>query len=62
MSPAVYATVDARIGGINIAKLALHSSIILSLWYLRRAVLEAIMPAQLSESWRCSPSFWSGRA
>ena len=45
MSPAVYATVDARIGGINIAKLALHSSVILSLWYLRRAVLEAIMPA-----------------
>ena len=45
MSPAVYAAVDAAIGGINITKLALHSSVIVSLWYLRRAVLEAIMPA-----------------
>ena len=45
MSPAVYAAVDARIGGINLAKLALHTSMIVGLWYLRRAVLEAIMPA-----------------
>jgi hypothetical protein len=45
MSPEVYATVDHRIGGINLANLALHSSMIFSLWYLRRAVLEAIVPA-----------------
>ncbi|MDF9752760.1 hypothetical protein [Arthrobacter sp. ES3-54] len=45
MSPAVYAAVDAHIGGINLAKLALHSSMIFSLWYLRRSVLEAIVPA-----------------
>lgn len=45
MSPAVYAAVDAHIGGINLAKLALHFSMIFSLWYLRRSVLEAIVPA-----------------
>ena len=45
MSPAVYTTVDSRIGGMNLAKLALHSTFIIGLWYLRRAVLEAIMPA-----------------
>ena len=45
MSPYVYAAVDHRIGGINLAKLALHSSMIFSLWYLRCAVLEAIAPA-----------------
>jgi hypothetical protein len=44
MSPAVYATVDAVIGGTNVVKLALHSSMIIGLWYLRCAVLEAIMP------------------
>lgn len=44
MSPAVYATVDAVIGGTNVVKLALHSSMIVGLWYLRCAVLEAIMP------------------
>lgn len=45
MAPAVYAAVDAHIGGINLAKLALHVSMIFSLWYLRRSVLEAIVPA-----------------
>jgi hypothetical protein len=45
MSPAVYAAVDAHIGGFNLAKLALHSLMIFSLWYLRRSVLEAIVPA-----------------
>lgn len=45
MSPDVYATIDHRIGGINLANLALHSSMIVSLWYLRRAVLEAVVPA-----------------
>lgn len=44
MSPAVYATVDHWIGGMNLANLAVHSSMICSLWYLRRAVLEAIVP------------------
>ena len=50
MSPAVYAAVDARIGGINLAKLALHTSMIVGLWYLRRAVLEAIMPADTRQA------------
>lgn len=45
LSPPVYAAVDAHIGGINLAKLALHSAMIFSLWYLRRSVLEAIVPA-----------------
>jgi hypothetical protein len=45
MSPAVYGAVDAHIGGFNLAKLALHSLMIFSLWYLRRSVLEAIVPA-----------------
>jgi len=45
MSPAVYAAVDSSIGGINLAKLALHTSFIIGLWNLRLAVLEAIMPA-----------------
>lgn len=45
MSPAVYAAVDDLVGGINLVKLALNSSMIVGLWYLRRAVLEAIMPA-----------------
>lgn len=45
MSPAVYAAVDAHIGGFNLAKLALHASMIFSLWYLRRSVLAAIVPA-----------------
>jgi hypothetical protein len=45
MSPDVYATIDHRIGGINLANVALHSSMIVSLWYLRRAVLEAVVPA-----------------
>jgi hypothetical protein len=50
MSPAVYTTVDAGIGGMNIAKLALHSAFIIGLWYLRCAVLEAIMPADTRRS------------
>src|SRR6478609_4918880 len=45
LSPAVYATLDAGLGGMNVVKLALNSSMIVGLWYLRRAVLEAIMPA-----------------
>ena len=45
MSPAVYAMLDDSLGGINVVKLALNSSMIIGLWYLRRAVLEAIMPA-----------------
>jgi hypothetical protein len=45
MSPDVYATVDSHIGGINVAKLALHTSMIFSVWYLRRSVLDAIVPA-----------------
>jgi hypothetical protein len=47
MSPAVYAAADHLVGGINLANLAMHSSLIVGLWYLRRAVLEAIMPADM---------------
>jgi hypothetical protein len=44
MSPAVYAMLDGRLGGTNVVKLVLNSSMIVGLWYLRCAVLEAIMP------------------
>ncbi len=45
MSPGVYSVLDRLLGGTNIVKLALNSSMIVGLWYLRRAVLEAITRA-----------------
>ncbi|MEO3931379.1 hypothetical protein WMO79_01005 [Micrococcaceae bacterium Sec7.4] len=44
LSPMVYFAVDPLIGGVNVAKLALNSFMIVGLWYLRAAVLAAVSP------------------
>lgn len=44
LSPMVYYAVDPLIGGINIAKLLLNSFMIVGLWYLRTAVINAVAP------------------
>lgn len=44
MVPAVYTVVDAVIGSMNITKLVLNSLMIVGLWYLRTAVLNAVSP------------------
>ena len=44
MSPGVYCALDHLLGGTNLVKLILDSSMVVGLWYLRRSVLEAIMP------------------
>lgn len=48
MVPAVYESVDAALGGINITKLALNSLMMVGLWYLRTAVLNAVSPESCS--------------
>jgi hypothetical protein len=48
MSPMVYETVDAVLGGINVTKLVLNSLMIVGLWYLRTAVLQAVSPETCS--------------
>lgn len=48
--PAVYLAVDSAVGGINLTKLALNSFMIVGLWYLRTAVLNAVTPDSGSRS------------
>lgn len=40
----VYFFVDGLLGGINLAKLAMNSFMIIGLWYLRTAVVHAVSP------------------
>jgi hypothetical protein len=44
LNPAIYMAADSALGGINLAKLALNSFMIVGLWFLRNAVLSAIAP------------------
>lgn len=44
LSPMVYYAVDPFIGGVNISKLLLNSFMIVGLWYLRTAVINAVSP------------------
>ncbi|MDQ0849979.1 hypothetical protein QFZ65_001917 [Arthrobacter sp. B3I9] len=44
MNPDIYVMVDMVLGGMNLTKLILNSLMILGLWYLHRAVMEAIAP------------------
>jgi hypothetical protein len=44
LNPAVYVFVDRLAGGVNLAKLALNTFMIIGLWYLRNAVLHAVSP------------------
>ncbi|WP_427019385.1 hypothetical protein ACQCSX_22090 (plasmid) [Pseudarthrobacter sp. P1] len=44
MSPLVYFPLDQLLGGANLVKLMMHTLLITGLWFLRRAVLEAITP------------------
>lgn len=41
----VYFFVDGLLGGINLAKLAMNSFMIVGLWYLRTAVVHAVSPS-----------------
>lgn len=51
--PEVYRAVDPVLSGTNITKLALNSFMIVGLWYLRAAVLQAVSPeADSTSSWR----------
>lgn len=50
-SPSVYYFIDMALGGINLAKLAVNSFMIVGLWYLRAAVVHAISPAADRKVW-----------
>lgn len=44
LSPFVYFAVDPLIGGVNVSKLLLNSFMMVGLWHLRTAVLDAVSP------------------
>lgn len=44
LEPEIYRAVDSALGVINIAKLAVNSFMMVGLWYLRAAVLDAVRP------------------
>jgi hypothetical protein len=53
LEPDIYRAVDAALGGINIAKLAANSFMMVALWYLRAGVLAAVRPGTDNRpSWR----------
>lgn len=43
-NPDVYVFVDPLLGGINLTKLALNSLMMIGLWYLRTAIVDAVAP------------------
>ncbi|WP_427007603.1 hypothetical protein [Pseudarthrobacter sp. H2] len=56
-NPGVYLFTDALLGGTNLAKLAVNTFMIVGLWFLRTAVVNAISPeADKRAAWiRCLP-------
>lgn len=56
-NPGVYLYVDTRLGGTNLAKLAVDTFIVIGLWFLRAAVVNAVSPvADQRAAWiRCLP-------
>ncbi|MCU1531583.1 MAG: hypothetical protein JWO49_1154 [Arthrobacter sp.] len=51
-APAVYFAVDALLGGMNVAKLAVNSFMVVGLWYLRAAVVAAVTQGAVARSTR----------
>lgn len=43
-SPAVYTFADHALGGFNLARLLMQALMVLGLWFLRRALLQAVTP------------------
>jgi hypothetical protein len=50
-NPVVYLALDPLFGGFNLVKLAVNTLMILGLWYLRNAVVEAISQSTDKRSW-----------
>lgn len=56
-NPGVYTVTDRALGGINLARLAMQSLMVLGLWFLRKALLHAVAPEVKGNILRRLPLF-----
>lgn len=56
-NPGVYLFVDHRLGGFNLARLLMQALMVLGLWFLRKALLQAVAPHTTVSPLRRLPLF-----